>query len=119
VDFARKVKSYAYVLREMGFQSSHTLELLAPIEKQDWCLAAKGCGAFGADTLVILFAEQAREDARQFLRTWKLELVATNKVNAGVYRSGSENGEAVSRGESEGNNPPAALETGLKVTYAH
>jgi mevalonate kinase len=135
-EFARKVKSYSYALREMGFQSPHTLELIAPIEKQDWCLAAKGCGAFGADTLLVLFAEHAREDVLEFLRARKLELVATNgeaaktgdtgqrpvgvdKIDARVYRSGSENGEAVSQGESEANNPLAALETGLKVTYAH
>jgi mevalonate kinase len=124
VEFARKVKSYAYVLRELGFQSPHTLELLAPIGKQDWCLAAKGCGAFGADTLLLLFAEQAREEALEFLRSRKLELVAMNdsgetektrsvgkppagadRIDAKVYRSGS--------------NAIAAIETGLKVTYAH
>jgi mevalonate kinase len=100
VEFARKVKSYAYVLRELGFQSPHTLELLAPIEKQDWCLAAKGCGAFGADTLAIVFAEPAREDALRFLRARELELVATDKG-----------------GRSAGS--LSTLETGLKVTYAH
>jgi mevalonate kinase len=101
VEFARKVKSYAYVLRELGFQSSHTLELLTPIEKQDWCLAAKGCGAFGVDTLLVLFAEQAREEALEFLRSRKLELVAMNDSGATAI-------DAVS-----------AIETGLKVTYAH
>lgn len=86
-EFAKRVKSYGYALKELGYQAPKTLELLKPIEAQEWCLAAKGCGAFGADTIVVLFKASARDDAYSFLRNQQLDVVA---VDVPVGRTNSD-----------------------------
>lgn len=79
IEFAKRVKSYGLALRELGYQAPKTLELLEPIEAQDWCMAAKGCGAFGADTLLVLFRAVEREEALKYFKNKNLEVVATDK----------------------------------------
>jgi mevalonate kinase len=57
-DEARLIKAvghYAEALAQSGRVATATLKLLAEIRAQsDWALAAKGCGAMGADVILIL-----------------------------------------------------------------
>lgn len=48
------VNRYAAVLQESGRTSENTLRLLNKINREPWALAAKGCGAMGADVLLVL-----------------------------------------------------------------
>jgi mevalonate kinase len=51
----RAVGQYAEALAESGRVAPATLKLLADIRTQsEWALAAKGCGAMGADVILIL-----------------------------------------------------------------
>lgn len=112
-EFAKRVRSYGLALRELGYQAPKTLELLGPIEQQGWCLAAKGCGAFGADTLLVLFKAAEREAVLKFLQKQRLEVVAMDvKVaDAEANREGTRNRERPIT---------SVLETGLKVNaYAN
>jgi len=66
--FIQSVLNYAEALKELGLTSAGTLELLSTIRAQPWFLAAKGCGAMGAD--VILVVHQRSHEAE--VKMWAL-----------------------------------------------
>lgn len=121
-DFAKRVKSYGLALRELGYQAPKTLELLKPIEAQEWCLAAKGCGAYGADTLVVLFETAARMDVIKFLHAQKIEIIAMDiaprSASGTLDDESSDNAKRYRNGNAvapQTGHPIGVLETGLKV----
>ncbi len=75
--FLQIVKSFTAALRELNLQSQRTLELLKPFDEQDWCLASKGCGAWGADTILVLFPQEKQAAAIAFAEDQGLEIVST------------------------------------------
>jgi mevalonate kinase len=76
-DFAAKVKNYEEALRGLGLQAQRTIELLAAYKSRPWCLAAKGCGAWGADTILILFPKEHASEAAHFSESQGMPFVAT------------------------------------------
>lgn len=67
--FAQTVGAYARALRELGWQSEESSRRTALLEAQDWCLAAKGCGALGADTLLFIYRRGFESLVAEFLAT--------------------------------------------------
>jgi len=76
--FVATVKTYAQTLRELHLQAPSTLALLKRIEEQGWCKAAKGCGALGADTILVMYAREEQETAKRFFTEQKFEIAADN-----------------------------------------
>lgn len=60
--FIAGFRDYGACLRKAGFCCNESLELLANIERITGVLAAKGCGALGADTLAICIANKYKDD---------------------------------------------------------
>lgn len=82
-EFSRFVKAYSLALQEMKLQSPQTLKLIQPIREQPWCRAVKGCGAYGADTIVLLYAREAERQASQFCTDLGLPFV-TQELTHGL-----------------------------------
>ncbi len=74
--FVMSVREFSQLLRRMNLQSPRTLELLAEAEKHSWCLAAKGCGAWGADTILVLFDRAEAPRVQEWASGLALPLVA-------------------------------------------
>lgn len=72
------IHELAQELQGLGFVTSHTLELLQKIETLP-VLAAKGCGALGADVIAVFFAKDRSLEVLQGLKALGLEVVATEK----------------------------------------
>ncbi len=78
VEFVKSVQDYNQTLVQLGLQLPETRDLIERISKESWCLAAKGCGALGADTLLLLHPKAAGQDVAEFTRSIGLEpVVAT------------------------------------------
>lgn len=76
--FIGHLKAFALRLRELGLQAPSTLSLVNLLEKEEWCLMAKGCGALGADTVVFFYPLLERERVNTFLRKTSLQVAATH-----------------------------------------
>lgn len=75
--FLGRLKEFAARLKEFGLQAATTVTLVNSLEREDWCLLAKGCGALGADTVLCLFPSEERERALAFLRKQSLQVIAS------------------------------------------
>ncbi|MBX3022440.1 MAG: hypothetical protein KF799_12270 [Bdellovibrionales bacterium] len=83
--FLGHVKDFTARLSELGLQAAHAQTLVKHLENEDWCLAAKGCGALGADTVLAFYPTEARERAAAFLRKSSLQVVASlNDLSGGL-----------------------------------
>jgi hypothetical protein len=75
--FLGHLKTFAARLRELGLQAPTTLSLVNLLEKEEWCLLAKGCGALGADTVMFFYPTPERERVNGFLKRQRLSVIAT------------------------------------------
>ncbi len=83
--FCQRLRVFANTLRDLGLQSPRALQLLAHIEDQPWCLAAKGCGAMGADTVMFLYPVSKRGEVKEFLAANNLKSEAdVNHLSSGL-----------------------------------
>ncbi|MGE0527230.1 MAG: hypothetical protein AB7G93_14580 [Bdellovibrionales bacterium] len=83
--FVSQLKNFAATLRELDLQTSSTLNLVDRLQGEDWCLLAKGCGALGADTVLVLYPIETHEQAQAYLRKQSLSVVAFHAdINPGL-----------------------------------
>lgn len=75
--FVENLKQFAAVLRRCELQAPAAQSLVNLLENESWCLAAKGCGALGADTVLFLYPSAERERVGAFVRKTSLQTVAT------------------------------------------
>lgn len=59
--FVTGIRANATALQELGFVAPHTQELCAEFAKKPGVLAVKGCGALGADVLLVVFEKSHKE----------------------------------------------------------
>jgi len=59
--FVRAVSAYAEALVALDLQAPETVARCAELAAEPWCRAVKGCGALGADTILVLFLESERQ----------------------------------------------------------
>jgi mevalonate kinase len=74
--FVQAVREYAITLRELHWQAPSTVALLQRFEDQAWCKAVKGCGALGADTILVLYAREDSPEVERFFAAEKLVPIA-------------------------------------------
>lgn len=68
LDFCRAVQAYGDALAEAHFITPESLDLVKQCKQQPGVLAAKGCGAMGADIVLVLLNSAMREDFYAWLR---------------------------------------------------
>lgn len=80
------INDYADELQSLNLVSESTNELLATIKMQTPILAAKGCGALGADVILIIFARENFVIFDEWAQKNNLKIVATSaNISSGVY----------------------------------
>jgi mevalonate kinase len=77
-EFVQQVQRWSHALFELQLQAAKTTEMLDLLRAQPWCKACKGCGALGADTLLLLFAPADRPNVEAFVVQQDWPLVATS-----------------------------------------
>lgn len=76
--FLEALGAFSMTLRKLHLQVPSTLTILQRLEGQAWCKLAKGCGALGADTVLVFFGKNDRAAAMNLSSELGLEVVAGN-----------------------------------------
>ncbi len=88
--FCEGINQYQTALQENYFTCEQTLELLAQIRLLSGVKATKGCGALGADVIVVVNEKNKMKDLEKFCQTKKLALFANSKnISDGLTARGS------------------------------
>ena len=76
------------ILREAGLCAARTEGLLNElIAERDWCMAAKGCGAMGADVIFVLHAVEDSSKVRTWAAARGLDICGSERdLNGGLRR---------------------------------
>lgn len=83
--FINCINQYAQVLQALGLVCSKTTELLKIINTRTEVLATKGCGALGADVILVLVATKDHSIFLDWLTQQKLNLISYgNQASAGL-----------------------------------
>jgi mevalonate kinase len=75
--FVKRVRRFSHALIELKLQAPQTLEILSLMQNESWCVAAKGCGAYGADTVMAFYPSSERTEVLRYGEENGLPLVAT------------------------------------------
>lgn len=78
------VNAYHLALTKLNLVASNTLNLLALFNNHPGILAAKGCGAMGADVILLMVSPQHAHVILDTLKEMQLTILATN---TNVYRA--------------------------------
>ncbi len=78
--FLGSIKKYGDLLSERNWVAAYTKELLSFIKNERGVLAAKGCGAMGADTILVFFANDYKESLLELFSSKDLPIVAMGGV---------------------------------------
>ncbi|MDZ4662707.1 MAG: hypothetical protein SGJ18_13925 [Pseudomonadota bacterium] len=89
--FIESVNNYAQALRAQNWVTQHTIDLLSKANSHLPILASKGCGAMGADILLLVFLKKDQEKVSSYLENEKLEVVATSGNLTGGLKLSIEN----------------------------
>lgn len=90
--FLATIKDFAKHLQTLGLCAPTTASLLEALNAQSWCLASKGCGAMGADTVVFFYHPEMRASAQTFCVEHGLEMVVSRaEISPGLDMNWSSN----------------------------
>ncbi len=79
------VARFASALVESGRTASHTLEILSALKRESWVRTAKGCGAMGADVVLVLHDRSATTACESWARESGLEICGgLNHLDLGI-----------------------------------
>lgn len=67
-DFIASIQAYQVALEKQKLVHPDTIHLLKDIQRYCPHLAVKGCGALGADVVLILYAPEQREDVQAYIK---------------------------------------------------
>lgn len=71
------VQTYHQALQQLGFVAEYSNILIDELIAQKFILAAKGCGALGADVILVLYPSESNYELKQWLNQKQLKLIAT------------------------------------------
>lgn len=66
-EFVVGVQANAKALADLGFVAPHTQELCAEMLKKPGVLAAKGCGALGADVMLVVYEKSQQDQFKNYV----------------------------------------------------
>src|SRR5690606_23649570 len=75
--FVAGVNNYSQALQRLGFTCAATLSLLQGLKQVPGVRAVKGCGALGADVVLVVFEKNQRTDIEKYLNTQNLSMTAS------------------------------------------
>lgn len=79
------VNDYYNELEKLNFVAKQTQALLSTLRNYDECLAAKGCGALGADVILVITEKNNINWLTEWLQTHNLTLISSsNELSDGV-----------------------------------
>jgi len=79
------INDYYDELITLGFVAQQTQYLLASLRDYNECLAAKGCGALGADVILVITEKNNTNWLTEWLQTHNLKLISSsNELSDGV-----------------------------------
>jgi len=81
--FINTINEYATELEKNNLVHKNTITLLNKIKTLKEVLAAKGCGALGADVILILFKTKHKKIIKQFLKTENI-IASSKDITEGV-----------------------------------
>lgn len=88
--FCEGINQYQKALEENSFTCEQTLQLLSEIRAVSGVKATKGCGALGADVVLVISEKTKTKDLEKFCQTKKLALFATSKnISDGLTARGN------------------------------
>ncbi|UXR63826.1 hypothetical protein EZJ49_12210 [Bdellovibrio bacteriovorus] len=88
--FVEGIKSYAQELQQLGFTCDPTLRLLSEIRQLPGVQAAKGCGALGADVVLVITAHGTAQEFKNYCESKGLSLLSSSdKISQGLKNRGS------------------------------
>lgn len=79
-EFINTVNQYGQLLENLGFVIDQTQSLLDQIRSLDGVVAAKGCGAMGADIILVMVYKSQKEDFLEWVNAHDMEVVADEYV---------------------------------------
>lgn len=83
--FLKNIVDYGLALNKLGLVAEQSLKLIDKLLKNKIILAAKGCGAMGADVVLVIIHKQNKELLEDFCMHEKLNLVyCDNEFAEGV-----------------------------------
>lgn len=88
--FVEGIKSYAQELQKLNFTCEPTLKLLSEIRQIPGVQAAKGCGALGADVVLVVTAQGEAQEFTNYCEGKGLSLLSSSdKISLGLQVRGS------------------------------
>lgn len=66
-EFVQGIRANAQALSELGFVASHTQALCQELLQKPGVLAAKGCGAMGADVVLVVYRKTSSDAFKNFV----------------------------------------------------
>lgn len=74
------IQQYYSALKKMALVDPHTIALIENLQKNPAILAAKGCGAMGADIILLLMQTKDKESILNDLKNINLSIIASEKA---------------------------------------
>lgn len=88
--FIQGIQSYAEALKELGFTLPETLDLLTKVKTLKGVKAAKGCGALGADVVLVVTAKGESQALKDYCLQHSLSILSSSgKISSGLQVRGS------------------------------
>ncbi len=78
--FCRAINEYGNKLQEKNLILNQTLALLTKVKQQSSVEAAKGCGALGADVILVLVKNKNKSEFSAWASSEKIDVVTYNNV---------------------------------------
>lgn len=82
--FIKSLNEFHGWLKQKGFETEKTNEMIADIQKSVPLVAIKGCGAMGSDALFLLFEKNKKSQVTTAIKKWahpQSPLLSQNQVN--------------------------------------
>lgn len=77
--FIAGINAYRQALQELGFTCAPTLELLNELQGIPGVRAVKGCGALGADVVLVVTQKDFSQGVKQYCGIHGLQILSSNK----------------------------------------
>ncbi len=81
--FLKTIQDYVIELDKLNLVCDHTKEILSKMKKRPYILAAKGCGALGADVILTVVEKKSQQSFLNWIGSEKLNLVFCDNQFAG------------------------------------
>ncbi len=84
-EFVYGINNYAEELKKLNLVSELTMQITAEVKKLSYVHAVKGCGALGADMMIVFFDKTEESRFSQWLKEKNLSFIAnSNSLSGGI-----------------------------------